>query len=711
MNQFETHPAQADASEGLFPGFPTLDIEKLIGLLRKRLWIALAIMGLFVGIAIVHVLTAQKIYESSALINIESSQYSGVFDGMKGGRQMSYDSLDELKSIAAGLTSGSAILRVVEKLDLRNDPTFMKPKKRGTYSDSEIVRFLGKRLHSELIRGERNIYLGVQDTDPKRASVIALTLISEFRVMLQEQSALVADNTRKTLMAESEAQAIRVDESEIALQEFREKYPDTPLDESNSFLDQKYADLQGIANRAKDDADRLEAEFHQFLEVRKEPLRILEIGTFSSLESIQKLMLARDSKVAEFHKIKQQFTPQSSTYKSYELDIEGLNEQLREQALTLGENIEKRYRSAVDRARSAEEAVKAQAAVNLEVENIRRQFRSLTRARDAALATYDRLLERINDSNVTRNVDETVIHTFSPPMVNPDPVKPRKKVTVAIAGILGGLFGVGFILVLGLLDKTLSSKRQVEATLGLSVLSEIPQAFPNQNWNLKESILVSKDPNSLVSEGFRTLRTSLSTLTPRSVMFTSAVAGEGKSFCAANLAVLQAQFGYRTLLVDADFRKPQMAATFVSPKLGSDGDHGLLSQNHCRETVIPNLFLISVGKFMPDGGEPLSGEHFAAMLWEAYSNFDCVIIDTSPLCLVSDGLNYSRYADAVVLVVKANESEAGPAQEAIRELRKMRAPIAGSVLNGITKIDKAKEQYVTKTLPMREPTPETSLST
>ena len=68
------------------------------------------------------------------------------------------------------------------------------------------------------------------------------------------------------------------------------------------------------------------------------------------------------------------------------------------------------------------------------------------------------------------------------------------------------------------------------------------------------------------------------------------------------------------------------------------------------------------------------------------------------ICLVSDGLTYSRYADAVVLVVQSDQTQAGPAQEAIKELRRMRAPLAGCVLNGIKKVDTAKEQYVNRTV-------------
>src|SRR5690606_17409063 len=99
------------------------------------------------------------------------------------------------------------------------------------------------------------------------------------------------------------------------------------------------------------------------------------------------------------------------------------------------------------------------------------------------------------------------------------------------------------------------------------------------------------------------------------------------------------------------------------PLRGREGQAGLATQGFCQETAFKNLHLISCGRFASDTGEPMNGEIFARMLHEAYASFDCVIIDTSPILAVSDGLNYSRHADAVVLVVRAGETGADSAKQ------------------------------------------------
>ncbi|HQZ28852.1 MAG TPA: polysaccharide biosynthesis tyrosine autokinase, partial [Verrucomicrobiales bacterium] len=354
---------------------------------------------------------------------------------------------------------------------------------------------------------------------------------------------------------------------------------------------------------------------------------------------------------------------------------------------------EKGYHRAVDHEKKLRETVQEQKLKLIEVDGVMKEFRTLARSVEAASSTYERLLDRINDTEVTEHVDETVVRTFSEPLVSLKPVSPKKTIIVAVAGVFGSMVGLALVTLLGLLDRTLNSRKQVESTLGLSVLAEIPRAF-EKNWELEDSIFVTRDPGSLVSESFRSLRTSLSAHAPRSVMITSPSPGEGKSFCAANLAVLQANMGYRTLLIDADFCRPRMASIFIDPIRGKPGEGALAAQNMCQETVFKNLYLLSCGRFTSNTGEPMNSEIFAQMLNESYASFDCVIIDTSPINVVSDGLTYSRHADAVVLVVKAGETNADSARRAMRELQRMRSALVGTVLNGTQTINAAQASYV-----------------
>jgi Mrp family chromosome partitioning ATPase len=107
----------------------------------------------------------------------------------------------------------------------------------------------------------------------------------------------------------------------------------------------------------------------------------------------------------------------------------------------------------------------------------------------------------------------------------------------------------------------------------------------------------------------------------------------------------------------------------------------MTSQNLCQETTFKDLYLISCGRLTSDTGEPMREEIFVKMLTEAYSSFDYVIIDTSPLNSGKDGLKYASHAEATVLVVGAGKTDFRTAREAAKELKGVRAQLVGCILN------------------------------
>jgi hypothetical protein len=132
---------------------------------------------------------------------------------------------------------------------------------------------------------------------------------------------------------------------------------------------------------------------------------------------VQKLILSRNQKRAEFSRIKDQFEPSHPTYQSYEGDLRGLEDEVKLVAVAIGESIENGYNRAVEHERTLRQTVQEQKLTLIEVDGIMKEFRTLHRAVEAASGTYERLLDRINDTEVTEAVDETVVRTFSEPLV------------------------------------------------------------------------------------------------------------------------------------------------------------------------------------------------------------------------------------------------------------------------------------------------------
>ncbi|MDA8633760.1 Wzz/FepE/Etk N-terminal domain-containing protein [Verrucomicrobiales bacterium] len=687
MNQFGAGPSQPTSTESLSSGLPPFHIGRLLRVIRKRLWLAAVVAAVFVVLSIAYVLTATKIYQSSAVIYVDPKNEGAAFNGLKGANQASWQTPDALKSVAAGIRNGSVILRVVDTLDLRNNPEFLSPKE-GGYTDFEIVILVSQNVKAELRRGTRLIDISVKDKSPVRAQQMTASFIEEFQAMIREQNLASADKLKEELQEKAKNQLVRVLEAEDALQAFRLKHADIAFDEDKYLIGKKLADLDKQLSSAANETLIKKVEYDQYMKVAEADVEgIVAIGQFGNQDQIQKLLLQRNQKRAEFSRVKEQFRPGYQTYDTIKRDLDELELQVQLAAKKIGNSIEKAYYRAKEHEDQLRISVDEQKQRLLTADDVGNEFRTLKGKVAAASAIYQTLLDRIDDTDATTGVDETVIRVFSKPLVPSKPVSPKKKLTVAIAGVLGSVVGMGLVILLGLLDRTLNTRKQVEATLGLSVLAEIPKAF-DRELDLKDSVFVTRDPSSMVSRGFRSFRTSLSARMARSVMVTSASPGEGKSFCSANLAVLQANKGYRTLLVDADFCKPRMAEIFVDPLRGQADQGSSATQKLCQETIFKDLFLMSCERYTSKTGEPMKGEIFAKMLQDAYQAFDCVIVDTSSLNVISDGLDYSRHADAVVLVVKSGETKVDAARRSMRELQRIRANLVGCVLNSCDEINK-----------------------
>ncbi|MEM9283269.1 MAG: Wzz/FepE/Etk N-terminal domain-containing protein, partial [Verrucomicrobiota bacterium] len=229
------HSQPTAAADSLFPGFPTLDLGRLVSLVKKRLWLAALIAACFVGMALAYVFLAPKIFQSSAVIYVDPASEGSVFDGIRGAKQASWETLDALKSMAEGIRNGTVILRVVDRLSLRDDPTFL-PSRSGGYTDAEVVEAVSKQVRAELRRGTRLIDISVKDRSPERARDMTTAFVEEFQALIREQNGASAEEVRKRLEIEAENQRERLQEANNRIHAFRIEHADVALDEEEDFV-------------------------------------------------------------------------------------------------------------------------------------------------------------------------------------------------------------------------------------------------------------------------------------------------------------------------------------------------------------------------------------------------------------------------------------------------------------------------------------------
>ena len=209
---------------------------------------------------------------------------------------------------------------------------------------------------------------------------------------------------------------------------------------------------------------------------------------------------------------------------------------------------------------------------------------------------------------------------------------------------------------------------------------------------MSELVVIEK-PNSYISEEIKKVRTNLKFTAVnediKTIMITSSVPGEGKSFISANLAVAFAQNGERVLLVDCDLRKGRQKKIFEITSRKSGGLSSLLInkeweeayKKYVRKTKIENLYVIPSGPFPPNPSELLSSERCKQLIEKLKTKFDVIILDCPPLVGLNDTLVISSYADISIIVAKHKSTPMDLLEKSKKSLENVGAKKISVILN------------------------------
>jgi capsular exopolysaccharide synthesis family protein len=207
------------------------------------------------------------------------------------------------------------------------------------------------------------------------------------------------------------------------------------------------------------------------------------------------------------------------------------------------------------------------------------------------------------------------------------------------------------------------------------------------------------DPTSAASEAYRTLRTNLLYALvdnpPKVIVLTSPGRGEGKSTTCANLGVVLAQAGKDTLIVDCDFRRPAIHRLFGLRNL-----HGVVDvlagerrlQDAWTEPV-EGLKVVPVGLIPPNPTELLGTRRFSELLASVRQEFDYVLVDVSPVGLVSDPAILATQGDGVLLILDAQNTRKGSVRQAMRSLTAVGANVIGTAMTNVKAAKATKQSY------------------
>lgn len=283
---------------------------------------------------------------------------------------------------------------------------------------------------------------------------------------------------------------------------------------------------------------------------------------------------------------------------------------------------------------------------------------------------------------------------WDPAHIDPGRVSPKTRRNIAIAAVLGLIFGLLAGFLREYFDRGLRTREAVEEAFGLPVIGQIP----GHRRGRKRARLSS--PFAESAEAYRALRANLQYLAVQrplqTILLTSAAPGQGKTTVTANLAAAIARSGASTVAVEGDLRRPQLAeALSVEPQ--GPGLTGVLVGNADIERAVVPLAMSGVGSgddltnlaFLPSGylppnpSELLSSAAMVSVLNDLRVLYDYVLIDSPPLLLVADALELARTVDGTILVARRNQATRDDAAELRALIERLDIHLVGTVFTGV----------------------------
>jgi capsular exopolysaccharide synthesis family protein len=316
---------------------------------------------------------------------------------------------------------------------------------------------------------------------------------------------------------------------------------------------------------------------------------------------------------------------------------------------------------------------------------------------------YLTMKQKYEESRITEAGQRGKVNILDPAL-SAQKIKPNKNQNMLIGIILGIVIAIGYSFTREMLDNTVKSVEQLERK-GLTVLGIIPdmkhQAGVSVNnfkknpskggIDFKRRLITYEDPKSPVSESYRSLRTNITYSSAdqniKSIIVSSPQPGEGKSTTVANIAIAFAQLRKRTLLIDADLRKPVQHNVFDQSRGPGLSEYlvGKIEEfdTIIHDTKVESLSIVTAGGLPPNPSELLGSKRMGALVDRLEQEWDIILFDSPPIVAVTDSSMISAEIDALVMVVKAGQTDLAAIDRALDTVRNVKSPLIGAILNGV----------------------------
>jgi len=576
----------------------------------------------------------------------------------------------------------------------------------------EIAVMLTSKVSIDQKRGLDIIEISVESQAPFEAAMIANSYASSYKeinLTYNRQQLTVIKNFLAQQREEKLAQLVGVEET---LKNFQEKSGIVQLPEQARALIDQSSDFQAKMNAAKVDLTISEKTLNNYKqELNKHDPNLTDyIENLATEPYIKKLQeQIGEQKIQRDRALASQSSNKQQMVREVDAKISELRDKLNSQLSVFRagvlasspEEIKELAKRVVDEEIKYQSIVASYKKLNEIVGEYDKKMNLLP-----TTATDQARLEREKSANeklylqVEERYQEAIINEQSVPgnalvidagLVPILPAKPNRLLIVIIGLFLGIGMGIGFAFIRNYLDNTVKTPEDIQ-NKNINILSWIPQIEGMEGGNKDFEFIVAKKPDASASEAYRALRTRIKFSkidkdSLKTILVTSPTSQEGKTTTSINLAGSFAQANFRTIIIDADLRKPRIHSVFNQKRFPGFTDYFFgqaTFEEIVRKSEVNNLDFITAGTIPPNPSEILGSSQMESFFEKLKNEYDYIIVDSPPVIAVTDSEILSSMVDGTVLVVSANNTEMELMEKAVQLINHERSSFLGVILNNFT---------------------------
>ncbi len=671
--------------------------DNLLLIVWRSRWIVLFSVVLTLAAGFVYIQVVTPIYVSTAKLYLN---YAGIRVS-QAYELGSMPRTDKYLRTQTGLLSSTTVLAsAYERLE---------PEKLRTFQEVDIpVAFLQNKLRVDVGKNDEIISVSFGSPYPLDAAQIVNEVVEAYFGWRSDHE----QRDVHQILKSSEEQKTLKEQERTAKEKELDSFLEASLSltqgsDQSGVATQRYLELQNAclhARTATEKAAQLREAVQDFMgdpSALQHYLQVVGVvgagaGARAERDSLQaKLMELRLRK----QELTDQWTPKHPAVVAIASQMEDLEAQLakldKEFAATMLAVAERQYQEAQDTEaqllQQYEEQGKLVAAANLKnVKYVRLQTQIDSLAKSSQTLEQD--ITEIKKVIGEEDVGRLRMERMESARAALEPSEPQKSKIMALALVLGLVLGGGVAVARGCIDQKLQSADEISAALGLPILGVVPQMSRRGQAQTRAQVVFLRS-DSVEAEAFRTVRTAIffraQEKAARTLLVTSPGPSDGKSTVVSNLGIAMASAGQKTLILDADFRRPTQHRIFAVDHLERSLSGVFAGQVKLSDAIQPthvrNLSLLTCGYGIANPAEVLNSPQFARLVQKVAAAYDRVLLDAPPVTVVTDAQIIGANCDCTVLVLRANRCTRKIAQRALDALRSVGVHPLGVIVNEVNK--------------------------